>query len=677
MSSPGVDLVPSGRSNRRRILQLAGVIVVGLIYVCGGLVWRQSIQSAELTNQHERQIRYAIILPGSRGRIYDRNGFELVDNRVKWSVTVDLGKLRPHLIREQRRLIALERATWKQPTAYRPDLETIRTQARINVIQAQLDRVNRALTTPTRRADFRVNAVHLERHLRDRRSTPFAAIEDLELGEPRSGERIARFFEQLPPDDILAARSEVVRTYPHGTLACHLLGHVRPADTHNPDELVALRRDLVAEFNLGTSSFSVWPSSRGIMGIEASFNDVLAGGYGWRVIERSISGEQRKLVKAQEPRKGANVNLSIDLIIQRAAERALSASTDPNIPVLPGSAAMVDVRTGEVLALVSTPGFDPNLMTGRISQATYDEIGSEGGWFSRATQGLYPPGSTFKVITAIAGLRTGDVRHNEVINCGPYLMVGGREFPEHIEGGYGPTDLEKMLIVSCNVWNYIVGLRTGIEALAAESRRFGLSTRLLISPEDGRAEYNETVRGLVPDAKYKRERGMGAWTSGDTANTSIGQGYLLVTPLHMAAVMASIARNETRTDLTLIKTPHHEGGHRDSEPLGLTPSQRRALLDGLVRCVEEGTGGPMRIAGLSIAAKTGTSEYYKDGKKAHLAWAIGFAPAERPEVAFSVCIEGEDMTSWGGATAGPVARAMLQAWLRQTRPELAEAAGNR
>ena len=112
-------------------------------------------------------------------------------------------------------------------------------------------------------------------------------------------------------------------------------------------------------------------------------------------------------------------------------------------------------------------------------------------------------------------------------------------------------------------------------------------------------------------------------------------------------------------------------------PWGLTPSQQRALLDGLVRCVEEGTGGPMRIAGLSIAAKTGTSEYYKDGKKAHLAWAIGFAPADRPEVAFSVCIEGEDMTSWGGATAGPVARAMLMAWLRQTRPELAEATGSR
>lgn len=677
MTSLGVDLVPSGRSNRRRILQLAGVIVMGLTYVCGGLVWRQSIQSAELTNQHERQIRYAIILPGSRGRIYDRNGFELVDNRIKWSVTVDLGKLRPQLIREQRNLIALERVAWKLPAAYRPNLEVVRTQARLNVIQAQLDRVNLALSTPTRRADFRVNAVHLERHLRDRRSTPFAAIEDVELGEARPGERIARFFEQLPPNDVLSARSEVVRTYPQGTLACHLLGHVRPADTHNPEVLKALREQLVSRFNLGVSSFSIWPSSRGIMGVEASFNDVLAGGYGWRVIERSISGEQRKLVEAMDPGKGADVNLSIDLVIQRAAEQALSTSTDPNTPRLPGSAVMMDVHTGEILALVSTPGFDPNLMTGRISQSTYDDIGSEGGWFPRATLGLYPPGSTFKIITAIAGLRTNKVGSREVINCGPYLLVGGREFPEHIEGGYGPTDLEKMLIVSCNVWNYIVGLRTGIDSLAAESRRLGLDTRLLISPEDGRPEYNETARGLVPDAKYKRKRGMGTWTSGDTANTSIGQGYLLTTPLHMAAVMASIARNETRTDLTLIQTPLRNVRHRDAEPLDLTPDQRRALLDGLVRCVEEGTGGPMRIAGLSIAAKTGTSEYFKDGKKAHLAWAIGFAPAERPEVAFAICIEGEDMTSWGGATAGPVGRAMLMAWLRQNRPELAEAAGNR
>ena len=337
---------------------------------------------------------------------------------------------------------------------------------------------------------------------------------------------------------------------------------------------------------------------------------------------------------------------------------------------------MVDVATGEILALASYPGFDPNLMTGRISQDAYDEIESAGGWLNRATQGLYPPGSTFKIITAIAGMKSGAVGPSEAIDCGPSLLVGNRAFPEHISEGYGPTDVEKMLIVSCNVWNYTVGLRMGIDRLAAEAERLGLAERLLVSPMDGRSEYAETSRGMViPTPAYKRRRGDGEWSLGDTANTSIGQGYLLTTPLHMAAMMASIARNETRTVLTLIHDPGRELAHAGSKSLGLTPLQRRALLDGMTRCVEEGTATPVRIPGLAIAAKTGTAEYFKDGRKAHLAWTVGFAPADNPRVAFAICIEGEDMSSWGGATAGPVARRMLEAWLRPLRPDLVAGAG--
>ena len=137
--------------------------------------------------------------------------------------------------------------------------------------------------------------------------------------------------------------------------------------------------------------------------------------------------------------------------------------------------------------------------------------------------------------------------------------------------------------------------------------------------------------------------------------------------------MASIAKGRTRTNLTLIHDPGRDLVHAGAEPLGLTPAQRRALMDGLTRCVEEGTGGPMRIPGLTVAAKTGTSEYFNDGRKAHLAWAVGFAPAENPRVAFAVCIEGEDMSSWGGATAGPVAREMLLAWARREMPSVVPA----
>ena len=674
----GADLVPSGRANRRRILQLAAVFSAGLLYVAGGLVYRQAIQHQAIEDQHERQIRHAILIPGSRGRIFDRNGYELVDNRVKWSVTLDLGKLRPQIIREQRRLLAEERAAWRAPQPRGAEQERVADRARINVIQRHLDRVNRALSTPRAPVDFRVSPGALERHLRERRSSAFAAIEDLAQGERNPGERIARFMEQLPDDGVLALRSEVVRTYPHGALACHVLGHVRPSESADPAAERDLRAQLSQAHNLSGAGFSVRPSARGVKGIEASFNGTLSGTHGYLIIERNIAGEQRKVLASREPRQGAHVTLSIDLEIQRAAERALAPPADPNLPFLPGSAAMVDVATGEVLALASLPGFDPNKMTGRISQEDYDEVEAAGGWFNRATQGLYPPGSTFKIVTAIAGVRSGAVRHDEVLDCGPSLLVGGRAFPEHVPEGYGPTDMEKMLIISCNVWNYIVGLRTGIDRLSAEATRLGLAEPLLVSTVDGRPEYAETARGMViPTPAYKRRRDAGEWSAGDTANTSIGQGYLLTTPLHMAAMMASIAGNRTRTSLTLVHDPGRELVHPGAQPLGLSPAQRRALLDGLTRCVEEGTGGPMRVGGLAVAAKTGTSEYFNEGRKAHLAWAVGFAPAENPRVAFAVCIEGEDMSSWGGATAGPVAKAMLEAWMRGAAPGRAAAAPGR
>ena len=220
-----------------------------------------------------------------------------------------------------------------------------------------------------------------------------------------------------------------------------------------------------------------------------------------------------------------------------------------------------------------------------------------------------------------------------------------------------------LLIVPVTVWTDPVGVRRGPAALAAEARRLGLDQPLLVSAHDGKPETSQVTRGMVvPDPAYKLRRGHGPWSPGDTANLAIGQGYLLTTPLHMGALTASVAANRTRTNLTLIADPGRGALTHGGQPLGLSAAERRALLDGMTRCVDEGTAGPVALAGIAIAAKTGTAEYPKDGAKAHLAWAVGFAPAERPRVAFVVCVEGEDMTSWGGATAGPVARAMLAAW---------------
>jgi penicillin-binding protein 2 len=421
----------------------------------------------------------------------------------------------------------------------------------------------------------------------------------------------------------------------------------------------------------------------GAAGVELSFNHELKGLSGWELWTKTSSGYNQTRLKYSEPVQGSNIQLSLDLRIQRMAESALAEIKDTQGVPLPAAAVMLDVHTGEILALASQPTFDPNRLAGRITASDYDEVDKAGAWLNRATQGLYPPGSTFKIVTAIAGMRKRVVDWDDILDCGPSYRVGDRDFPEHEPVGYGDVDLDKMLAISCNVWNYQVGLRTGPDALAAEARRFGLDTPLLETTASTEAQpevFTElpyaASRGLVvPDREYKLRIKAGPWQDGDTANFSIGQGYLLTSPLHMASFAASLARGETRTTPTIIHDPARDGRHRGSTPIGLNKAQLDAIRGGMVRCVEEGTGRSARIQGLPIAAKTGTSEYFKKGEKAHLAWMIGYAPADRPVVAFCVLVEGQlDTNTWGGKTAGPVVKQMLETWAGTAEKPAAEPA---
>jgi penicillin-binding protein 2 len=300
---------------------------------------------------------------------------------------------------------------------------------------------------------------------------------------------------------------------------------------------------------------------------------------------------------------------------------------------------------------------------------------------NRATQGLYAPGSTFKIITAIAGMRSGKIDYDDILDCGPSLRVGNRDFPEHEPYGFGQVDVEKMLAISCNVWNYRVGLMVGPDLLAQEARRFGLDKVLLkanpgVMGAENASQYelpSPARKMIVPDSTYKEQLGQGSWTAGDTVNTSIGQGFILTTPLHMACFAASIARGETRTTPTIFHDPLRVPYHQDSRPIGLNRNQLNAIREGMIRCVTEGTARSIQIPGFQFAAKTGTAEYFKSGQKAHLAWIIGYAPAKNPQVAFAVLVEGQvDTNTWGGLTAGPVGQAMIKEWINTKNTQTEE-----
>lgn len=204
----------------------------------------------------------------------------------------------------------------------------------------------------------------------------------------------------------------------------------------------------------------------------------------------------------------------------------------------------------------------------------------------------------------------------------------------------------------------------GIDLISAEAKRFGLS-----EPTGIELPY-ETRRLVVPDKSWKRERIGAGWVPGDTANTAIGQGFLLVTPLQMATVIASIGRGETRTKPTLQALSREEAMavNHGGEPLGLDPSQRAALYEGMERVVgPDGTGRLVQIDGLRIAGKTGTADFRAHGEEVNLAWFVGYAPAEDPQIAVAVMVEGASAADsfHGGSTAGPVAKDIFQEFIRQ------------
>jgi penicillin-binding protein 2 len=673
---------PSDPISAWRLRAVFFFFCAGFFYVAVGLSYRQLVQNESLTEKSDNQGQRVVILPPSRGKIFDRNGYVLVDNRVRWSVKADLLALQPEFRKEYLALLKKEKDRFPER---RPDYDQLQQTARLNVLNAWLTKIwfvidstnqkaakgtAKVKSTPDLHPEERmVHPDTLRKHLNERRALLFPLI--LDLAFPNSGHAVtseegnrsvARFIEQFPVQGPITLEADMVRSYPNGKLASHVLGYVRDTDILKGQ----LDDELVEKFaNLQKLGYT---GKKGADGIEATYNEVLSGHSGWEHWTKTSSGYNKERLEAKPPKQGADVALSLDTKIQKSAEEALAKIVDSQGKPLPAAAVMLDVNTGEILALASQPSFDPNEMADRVTQAYFDQVNSEGGWLNRSTQGLYAPGSTFKLIAATAGMRAGKIDWDDILDCGPSYMVGGRAFPEHDPVGYGQVDLEKMLAVSCNVWNYQVGLKTGPENLAKEARRFGLDAPLLQKPSEHNNHSttelpNPATRMVVPDRAYKQRIAGESWTDGDTASTSIGQGYLLTTPLHMACLIASIARGETRTTPSIIHDPGRDGRHAGAEPIGLNTQQLNALREGMLRCVEEGTAKSVRIPGLPYAAKTGTSEYFKKGEKAHLAWIIGFAPADNPVVAFCVLVEGQlDTSTWGGKTAGPVARDMILAW---------------
>lgn len=604
------------------------------VVLVAGLAWRQLILRGEWKEKEDRQNLRRVIQPGPRGDILDRHGNILVGNRPRFSAVVYLRELREEFDQEYSKMLNAMREQHREDKPDEPfrfDWQQLRWESRQRVLQRYTDQINAILGT-----DKEITLRDLQRHYWSKLLMPFPLMGDLEP------EEYARLIEQLPLGSPIDIYTDTARDYPFGPTACHTLGYV----VANPD---GINEDAIPGEELKTFHYK---SEVGKNGLEKAFDDQLQGTSGgeiW-VVDRFQFQYDKPLVEIPA-KQGNDVITSLDIDLQLAAEEAMGEKT--------GAAVALDVKTGEVLVLASKPGYNLNDFSPFIRQEAWDQAVEQGALYNRATQGLYAPGSTFKMITAIAAMRNGVLDQDETLECGTHYRVGNRLFPEHSHASFGQVDVRKAIQKSSNVYFYQIGLRAGIENIAAEAKRFGLA-----EPTGIEIPY-EATRMIVPTPEWRKERDGGIWTLGDTANVSIGQGDLFVTPLQMAAVAASLARRETHTRVTLLHDPQQKPVDHGGDPLGLTDEQYRAIIEGMEAAAgPEGTARFAMVDGVQIAGKTGTAQVKRPSGKITLAWFLGFAPAENPQIAVAVVMEGlvpGDHYA-GGKTAAPVARAIFETY---------------
>ncbi len=616
----------------RRLTPFTLITVAAFLILFGQLFTEQVLNRDEHLAREKQQTMRRILLPGPRGNILDRDGELLVGNRARFSAAVFLDSLRKEFREEYisriREVRARERETGEEIDISNSDLVW---QSRLAVVQRHLDEVNRILGR-----DDEISRRDLISHFNNRILLPLKLLPDL------TEEEYALLVDQLPPESPVRVWTESARYYPFGSLAAHVIGYVvNREETLEPlEEGEENRADLMTFSHYG---------KEGRAGVERTFDEKLDGENGSEVWRVDPMGFQYERLSLERPRQGEDLRLSIDVAIQQAAERGLEGKV--------GAVVAIQPRTGEVLAMASSPDYDLNDLSPFIPGEVYRRIDAEGGWLNRAIQGLYPPGSTFKPITAIAAFRREALEPDETLFCGASFRVGNRNFPEHTPPGFGEIALPRALAVSSNVFFYQIGLRATIDWIADTAKLFGLHR-----PTGIELPF-EASRMLVPTRDWKRENQGTSWYPGDTANTSIGQGFLRVTPLQMALVAAGLATGEVGLKPTILRSDR-EG---ETRRLPLSPGEYEALIKGMVRAVEEGTARRTRIEGLTVAGKTGTAQVYPEGRALTLAWFIGFAPVEDPQIAVAVVVEGitEADQFHGGTTAAPVGRLVFEAWKRE------------
>jgi penicillin-binding protein 2 len=595
------------RDHNPRLGILAGGMAAALALLLVALFRVQVLHADRYGSREEAQSLRRIRLPSARGEIVDRAGNILANNRPSYDVAISLDQL--------------GRISKRQDA--------------VRIAEANIFSISRALNLPVSVTDRDVR-VHYER----RRPIPMPLWKDLRA------ENVAAFVERagtLPGTDLIVTP---VRQYPGGALAAHVLGFCGKAEKPPDEELETF--------------YYYQPDTLGKQGVERAFDADLRGAPGGRTIRVNPIGMRVGEVGDKPAERGNRLVLTLDSRIQKIAEQALTHAPLPAGKELRGAVVALDPRNGEILALVSWPAFDPNLFNPGTPADAVNAVLQHPSrpMLNRAIGARYAPGSTFKPITLLAGLEAGTLRLSDTADCAGGLQIGNRRFGCWNTRGHGRVDAMMAMMQSCDVWFYQESLRLGPDWIAKVARDFGLG-------QPTGLDYARDVAGLVPTPDWKRAQHGERWWDGDTAQFSIGQSFLLASPLQMANVAATFANGGRRLRPFIAKRIEAPDGQvlHQTPPAILNrvqanPRNFEIARQSMLHSVEssQGTGRHAGVPGLRVAGKTGTAEFdlREDGRTRRInrAWFIGFAPYEEPSVALAVLIE--DAVS-GGHTAAPVA----------------------
>ncbi len=585
-------LTPEKPSRDQRLAVLVTLASLGFALVATGLLRLQLVENERYRRLAEENHVRREVRRAPRGVIRDRHGAVLADNQPSFNVV-----FRPFPAESSARLTTDRR--WLEQVARLCGADTLAVQ-----------RAVRAAAATGQSATLRRNAP----------MDVVAAVEELRA--------------DLPGVEVVV---EPLRRYPHGRLAAHLLGY---AGEIGDEELARLAdRGYRPGDLIGRS------------GVERAYEDVLRGDDGHEYVVVNAMGRRvagASVVPPTDPVPGGDLVLTVDLRLQQALEDVMG-------DVERGAAVALDPHDGAILALVSRPSFDPNEFARGLSNERWRELARGGGdpLLNRAVQGVYPPGSTFKVATMLAALRARAARPGTRLQpCPGGYEFGGRYFRCWERRGHGSLDLIGALAHSCDVYFYQLGLRLGLPRLEATARALGLGERTGV-------DLPHEKKGLVPGAAWYDQRwGAGRWRKGLLLNLAIGQGELLVTPLQLALLAAEVANGGHAVRPHLVDPD--PGGAPLARPvqpgLELSDADWGAVRTAMEKVVSEGTGGAARLAGLPVAGKTGTAQNPRG--KDHALF-LCYAPAARPQVALALVVENG---GHGGSAAAPRAGRALHAY---------------